>query len=183
MFLNRLQKNPKRMEALLEDLAKLLGDENQKSKAIDMIVDAAGNEKELVGQWTASSIALSADLEKGRMIPLTEQELISRYGAVNAARVMEESVVWYQNFGHRNRRNISNSKIQKYISERINPISFRNIRNTHNPNITAIADPSFSITHPRVARFVAQGKYRGAAEECSSVSLAPGSRASALSPP
>ena len=90
MFLNRLQKNPKRMEALPEDLAKLLGDESQKSKAIDMIVDAAGNEKELVGQWTASSIALSADLEKGRMIPLTEQELISRYGAVNAARVMEE---------------------------------------------------------------------------------------------
>ena len=90
MFLNRLQKNPKRMEALPEDLAKLLGDESQKSKAIDMIVDAQGNEKDLVGQWTASSIALSADLEKGRMIPLTEQELISRYGAVNAARVMEE---------------------------------------------------------------------------------------------
>ena len=89
MFLSRLQKNPKRMEALPEDLAKLLGDEQNKSKAIDMIVEAGGDENVLVGQWTASSISVSADLEKGRMIPLTEQELISRYGAVNAARVMD----------------------------------------------------------------------------------------------
>ncbi|CAE7454357.1 unnamed protein product [Symbiodinium sp. CCMP2592] len=90
MFLNRLKGNPKRMQALPDDLAKLVRDEDSKSKAIDLIVAAGGDENELVGQWTASSISVAADKEKGKMKPLTEQELIGKYGAVNAAKVMEE---------------------------------------------------------------------------------------------
>ncbi|CAE7301518.1 unnamed protein product [Symbiodinium sp. CCMP2592] len=90
MFLNRLKGNPKRMQALPDDLAKLVRDEDSKSKAIDLIVAAGGDENELVGQWTASSISVGTDKEKGKMKPLTEQELIGKYGAVNAAKVMEE---------------------------------------------------------------------------------------------